>query len=53
MSPAWIAIGVGLLGVIAAIVVWAQGRGRPPDLGFVSHQWLTEHRLSQTQDPQR
>jgi hypothetical protein len=32
--------------------VWLHER-RESDLGFVSRQWLAEHRLSQISDPQR
>ena len=49
----WIILGIGLVGAIAATIAWFQGRGQNTDLGFVSHQWVAEHRLSQTQDSQR
>jgi hypothetical protein len=52
MNLVWIAVGIGVSGVIAAIVRW-HGRGRHTDLGFVSHQWVAEHRLSQQHDPPR
>jgi hypothetical protein len=53
MNAAEIIAGLAVLGAIAAIAAWAQGRGRPADLGSVSHQWLSEQRLSQTQDEHR
>ncbi len=53
LNPIWIVVGLSLLASAVAITIWSHGRGRPPDLGFVSQQWLTEHRLSQPQDPER
>jgi hypothetical protein len=53
MNAEWIVVGLAIMGVLASIVGWAQTRGRPADLGAVSHNWLAEHRLSQTQDSQR
>ena len=42
-----------VVGAIAATIAWFQGRSRHADLGFVSHQWVAEHRLFQMQDLQR
>jgi sugar phosphate permease len=53
MNTAEIVLGLGAVAVIAAIISWAHGRSRPADLGSVSHQWIAEQRLSQTQDSQR
>jgi hypothetical protein len=54
MSAVWILLGLAAAGALLAVAAWSKDRGRPPDLGFVSHQWLTEHRLStQAQDNQR
>ena len=51
MNAIWmILLAVGVTAVVAA-VRWSQGRGSESDLGSVSHQWIAEHRLSQTQDP--
>ena len=44
-------LGVGV--TIVATFRWFQGRRRQVDLGYVSHQWVAEHRLSQTQESQR
>ena len=52
MNPVWIVVGIGVSGVIAAIVSW-RGRGRQTDLGFVSQHWVSEHRLSQQHDPRQ
>jgi hypothetical protein len=53
MNALWIVVCVGIFGVLAKRAAWADERGRQSDLGFVSHQWLAEHRLSQLSDPQR
>jgi len=53
MSGAWIVLGLGVFGAIVALNWWSHWRGRHPDLGFVSQQWVAEHRLSQTQGSQR
>lgn len=52
MNTVWIIVGVGVSCLIAVILRW-RGRGRESDLGFVSHQWVAEHRLSQPHDPPR
>lgn len=52
MNVVWIVAGIGILGALAKLA-WRHDRGRPSDLGFVSHQWLTEHRLSKPSDSQR
>ena len=51
MIAAWILVALGL-GAIAQLLMWsfAHGRDRSPDLGSVSHQWVSEHRQSQTQE---
>ena len=49
-NAVWILAGLAGLGALAQLVTWAIGRGRRPDLGTVSHQWVAEHRLSQTQE---
>jgi hypothetical protein len=52
MNGLLIAAGLGVSVVIAAVVRW-WGRGRDPELGFVSHQWVAEYRLSQQHDLSR
>jgi len=52
MNFAWIVIGMAIVGAFAARVAWRHGR-LESDLGFVSDQWLAEHRLSQISDPPR
>jgi hypothetical protein len=53
MNIAWIVRGVGLVGILAKLIAWVDGRDAQPHLGFVSHQWLVDHRLSEVSDPQR
>jgi len=50
MTMVWIVLGIGLLVALARTIAWRHERGRPADLGFVSHQWVAEHRLAQTLD---
>jgi hypothetical protein len=53
MNLGWLAAGIGVVAVVTKWAAWLDRRGRAPALGFVSHQWLAEHRLSQISDPQR
>jgi hypothetical protein len=53
MNVAWIIVGVGIVGFLAKRIAWSGTRDGQSDLGFVSQQWLAEHRLSQISDPQR
>jgi len=52
MNALWIVVGLGLIGAIARTIGRSRRRRRRPDLGFVSHQWVAEHRLSQGLDRQ-
>jgi hypothetical protein len=55
VSAVWIGVGVGL-GVVAAVIAliatW-QRSGPRSDLGTVSSQWISEHRLGANQDYSR
>lgn len=51
MNILWIVLGAAVLGLLARKIL--RRPDRPSDLGFVSHQWIAEHRLAQTQDAQR
>ena len=53
MNALWIVVGIGIVGGLAKRIAWHHERRSPSELGFVSHQWLAEHRLSQISDPQR
>jgi hypothetical protein len=48
MNALWTLVGVVVLGTITATVRWSLGRTGYADLGFVSQQWLTEHRHSES-----
>ena len=51
MNSVWLIVALGLVAAVVAIVA-AWGRGdRHSDLGAVSHQWISEHRLGQGHDP--
>jgi hypothetical protein len=45
MSVVWIVVGVAIAGALAKGIMRAR-RSSESDLGFVSHQWIAEHRLS-------
>ena len=53
MSLGWIALGIGILGVIAAIAASWYRSSQAADLGSVSHQWVNERRAGQRYDSQR
>lgn len=53
MNIVWILVGIGIFGVLAKQIAWPHERGEQANLGFVSQQWLLEHRLSQISDSQR
>lgn len=53
MNIVWIILSVAIAGVIAKRVARVEERHAQSHLGFVSHQWLADHRLSQVSDPQR
>ncbi|HMD35590.1 MAG TPA: hypothetical protein VKH42_11505 [Vicinamibacterales bacterium] len=53
MNALWVLIGVAVFVAAAKLVRWTFGRAVKPDLGFVSHQWVDEHRQSQTQNTYR
>jgi hypothetical protein len=50
MNIAWIVLGIGVVAVLAKWLAWPANRDARANLGFVSHQWLAEHRLSQVSD---
>jgi len=52
MNVMWMMAGIGIVGVCATFLAWLRGRGRERQLGFVSHQWIIEHRPSYGSDPQ-
>jgi hypothetical protein len=52
MTFVWIAVGIAVVGSLAKLVAWPHEHAEN-SLGFVSQQWLTEHRLSHISDPQR
>jgi hypothetical protein len=55
VSILWIVGGVGVLAAIAIVTFASRRSGsHDRDLGTVSNQWMSEHRLSgQTHDPHR
>jgi hypothetical protein len=53
MNALWIVVAIGVFGAVATRMARAYKHVRPSGLGYVSRQWLEEHRLSQISDPQR
>jgi hypothetical protein len=53
VTTVWIVVGLGVAGAIAALVTSLRRRDPFDDLGAVSHQWIAEQRLGQTNDPRR
>lgn len=53
MSAIWVVVGLGVLAAIVAVIsVWQRG-DQPTDMGAVSSQWISEHRLGQNNDSRR
>lgn len=52
MNAVWILVGLGVIGgVIAFVASWQRTDSGPhADLGTVSSQWISEHRLGSNQD---
>jgi hypothetical protein len=50
MNTVWIVIAAGIVAVLVKWLTGSSGRRDRIDPGFVSHQWVTEHRLSQMAD---
>ena len=54
MTMLWILIALGAVGAVIALRVSRSRDGAPhADLGTVSSQWISEHRLGANQDSRR
>ena len=53
MSALWIIVGVAAIGAVIALIASRQRGGPHGDLGTVSSQWISEHRLGSNQDYSR
>ena len=53
MNMVWIILSLTFAGIVAKRMAWDDERHAQSHLGFVSRQWLADHRLSQVPDPQR
>jgi hypothetical protein len=53
MGVIWIVVGVGIACALARGIIRARKPGSEAHLGFVSHRWIAEHRLSLLPDRQR
>lgn len=47
MITVWVVVGLAVVGVVIALVTSWQRRDPNGDLGAVSNQWISEHRLDQ------
>jgi hypothetical protein len=53
VNTMWIVMGLSVAGaVVAALTTWHRG-AHAVDLGAVSHQWISEHRLGHGTDSRR
>ena len=53
MNTVWVVIGLCVAGAVVALVAsWRRG-DHAKDLGAVSDQWISEHRLGSGQDSRR
>ena len=50
MTTVWVMLGLGIVGAAIALVSAWHRRDQGTDLGAVSNQWISEHRLGQGQD---
>ena len=53
MNMVWILLSLTIAGIVAKRMASDAERRAQSHLGFVSHRWLADHRLSQVSDPQR
>jgi hypothetical protein len=53
VSTLLVVLGLGAVGAVVAIIASWQRGGPHADLGTVSSQWISEHRLGQNQDSRR
>jgi hypothetical protein len=54
MTALWILIALVAIGaVVTLVLVWVRDAGPHSDLGTVSSQWISEHRLGANQDSRR
>jgi heme exporter protein D len=53
MNTVWVALALGIAGVIFLLITSLRRRTHPTDLGAVSHQWIAEHRAASGQDSRR
>lgn len=53
MSTLWVVVGLAIAAAVVALVTSWRRSDRPSDLGAVSHQWISEHRLGSEPDSHR
>jgi hypothetical protein len=53
VNTVWIALGLGIIVALVALIASWRRNDRPTDLGAVSDQWIAEHRLGSGQDSRR
>ncbi|HEV8211372.1 MAG TPA: hypothetical protein VGP77_14680 [Vicinamibacterales bacterium] len=53
MNAVWIVVGLAAVGGVIALIASRPRGGPHADLGTVSSQWISEHRLGANQDYSR
>ncbi|MBZ5559426.1 MAG: hypothetical protein LAO77_19315 [Acidobacteriia bacterium] len=53
MNAVWALAALGVVGAVLAIAAAWRRSNAPQNLGAVSDQWISEHRLGSTQDSRR
>jgi hypothetical protein len=53
VNAIWVVVGLGVVGGIVTLVSMWQRGDQGTDMGAVSSQWISEHRLGQNNDSRR
>jgi hypothetical protein len=53
VSAIWVIVGLCLVGVIVALISMWQRGDQAADMGAVSNQWISEHRLGRNNESRR
>lgn len=53
MSAIWVVVGLGVMAAIVVLIGLWQRSDQRADMGAVSSQWISEHRLGQNNDSRR
>jgi len=53
VSAIWVVVGLALVAAVVALIGMWQRADQRADMGAVSNQWISEHRLGQNNDSRR